>query len=138
MKYLITSTVWNGEIELEYCENSLMNSLSLKNADLSEQQHIIFLKILPRELAELHALMAKQPNLVLTEIKEEITFDMFWKKYQAPELSKKKKALTAWNRLTEANRIKAFNYIQKYISRMQSWQSKQYAETYLNSDIWNN
>lgn len=144
-KYIITSSAWAGEVDLVYSDDTLDNKdgnmllvlLDIRRAELSEQQHIWFLRSMPRELAGLEKKL-EGSSAKLTEVATEITFDMFWKRYRAPENSKKKSALLAWNRMPKAEQIKAYNHIAKYERGIQSWQTRQYAETYLNSDLWNN
>lgn len=144
-KYIVTSTTWAGEVELIYSDETLDNKdgnmllvfLDIRRAELSEQQHIWFLRSMPRELAGLEEKL-KNTSATLTEVAIEVTFEMFWKRYNAPANSKKKKAQLAWNRLPAGEQLKAFNHIARYERNMQSWQTKQYAETYLNSELWNN
>jgi hypothetical protein len=144
-KYIITSSAWIGEVELIYSDemleskdgNMLLVMLDVRRAELSEKQHIWFLKSC-REFSEFAPKIKTAPGVVITEIDIEVTFDMFWKRYRAPENSKKKSALLAWNRMPKAEQVKAFNHIPKYERGIQSWQTRQYAETYLNSDLWNN
>lgn len=138
MKYSITSTAWQGEIIVEYSESQLLVNCDLSGATLSEKQHMWFLKNLPRELYELQKLIDNAPTAKIMPVNQDITFDQFWKRYQAPPNSKKKVALARWNKLSKADKVKAFNHIRKYELNMQQWQSKMYAETYLNSELWNN
>jgi hypothetical protein len=144
-KYIITSSAWDGEVELIYSDemleskdgNMLLVMLDVRRAELSEPQHIWFLKSC-REFSEFEPKIKSAPGVVIAEVAIEVTFDIFWKRYKAPYNSKNKKALLAWNRLPVSEQIKAFNYIAKYERGIQSWQTRQYAETYLNSDLWNN
>lgn len=138
MRFVLTSTAWAGQIVLEYNEAGLLLESNLKDAELSEQQHLWFLRNIPRELAELQVLIAKVQSAKLTPVPETITFDMFWDRYGEKLRSSRKKALTKWNRMSEADRAKAFLFIKKYENSMQAWQNKMYAETYLNRELWNN
>jgi len=144
-KYIVTSTSWAGEVELLYTdatlnekETMLLAYLDMRRAELSEKQHVWFLRELPRELAELQQLLEKAPNATLTEVPMEITFEMFWKRYGAPENSKKKKAQLAWNRMKQYDQVKAYNHIARYERNLANWQTKMYAESYLNAELWNN
>jgi len=136
-RYLLTSTAWNGEIEITYNDLHLLVNLDLSRADLSEQQQIWFLRNMPRELAELQALMNKAASATLTELGE-VTFEMFWIRYDETIRSSKKKALKIWNRLSAKDREKAFHFIRRYENSIASGVSKKYAETYLNAELWNN
>ncbi len=136
--YLLTCDAWDGEIEVVYNDLSLMLSLDTSRAQLSESQQIWFLRNMPRELAELQKLVEKHPRLKLTEIKVDVTFDMFWERYNEKIRSSKKKAEKAWSRLSKTDRTKAFRHIQTYEMHLHAGTQKKYAETYLNSELWNN
>ena len=138
MKYLLTSTAWPGEIEIVYNDLQLLVSHDTSRADLSENQPLWFLKNLPRELCELQQLSDKSTSATLTEVKDEITFEKFWSRYDEKLRSSKKKALKVWNRLTEADQIKAYKFISKYEQSIPNGVAKKYAETYLNVELWNN
>lgn len=138
MKYLLTSTAWPGEIEIVYNDLQLLVSHDTSRADLSENQQLWFLKNLPRELCELQQLIDKSTSATLTEVKDEITFEKFWSRYDEKLRSSKKKALKVWNRLTEADQIKAYKFISKYEQSIPNGVAKKYAETYLNVELWNN
>lgn len=138
MKCELTSSMWAGDISFAYDVTGLLINFDVSRSGMTSTQHQSFLQWLPRTLAELKELLVKAPHLKFVEIVEEITFDMFWKRYQAPVNSKKKAALTTWNRLKKADQVKAFNHIRKYEGNIQAWQTKMYAETYLNSFLWNN
>ncbi len=144
-KYIVTSTSWAGEVELLYTDATLdekdtmlLGYLDMRRAELSEKQHIWFLRSLPRDLAELEQMLLKAPNATLTEVPIEISFEMFWKRYGAPANSKKKKAQLAWNRMKQYDQVKAYNHIFKYERNLANWQTKMYAESYLNAELWNN
>jgi len=136
--FLLTSTAWQGEIEIHFNESDLLITCDLSRAVLSEQQHLWFLKRMPVELAELKALIAKTQTAKLTEIKEEITFETFWNRYDDKVRSSRKKAQRIWDRMTTANRVKSFRHISTYEATRPAGVAKKYAETYLNAETWNN
>lgn len=74
----------------------------------------------------------------LTEVTLNITFEMFWNRYDDKVLSSRRKTEARWNRMTKADQIKAFNFINRYEQNIPTGTRKKYAETYLNSEIWNN
>jgi len=138
-RYLMTSTAWDGEIELEYTDNGLLLSCDLSGTGLTESQHVWFLRKLPRELAELAALCKGRDTVTLTELAEtEVTFALFWNRYDEKVRSSKKKAERAWNRLNQSSRIKAYRYIQRYEQSIPPGVAKKYAESYLNAELWDN
>lgn len=135
--FLWTSTSFEGELEFVFNERGLL----VKYADrgtLSNEQRAWILANLPRTQAELRELAAKSKTIRLVEVKQEVTFDMFWDKYDHKAVSNKKKATATWKRMPEAEQIKAYNYINRYLQSLPGGVSKKYAETYLNSQLWNN
>lgn len=138
MKYRVTSTSWEGHIELVYNELQYLISFDTQFAQLTEKQQQWFLNRMPRELSELQRLLVNS-TAKIEEVKEqEITFDMFWDRYDEKVRSTKKKSRIAWNRLMADDRIKAYNFIPKYKRNILPGTAVKYAETYLHSEIWNN
>lgn len=136
--YLLTSPKWPGEIEVVYNDLNLMVSIDISRADLAEKQQIYFLRDLPREMAELMKLKEKSPTLVITEVEQEVTFEMFWNKYDEKIRSSRKRTERAWNRMSKTNQVKAYRFIEKYKMNLLPGTNSKYAETYLNAELWNN
>lgn len=137
-KYLLTSSKWDGEIEVVYNDLNLMVSIDISRADLAEKQQIYFLRDLPREMAELEILKQKSPTLVVTEVVQEVSFEKFWNHYDEKIRSSKKRAEKAWNKLNKTDQVRAYNYIDKYKQSLYANTNAKYAETYLNAELWNN
>lgn len=137
-KYLLTASSWTGEIEIEFNDFNLLTKCDTGRAELSEPQQVWFLKNMPRTRIELQELIAKTTTATLTEVKEDITFDLFWNRYNEKVRSSKKKTLKVWNRLGIADQVKAYKYIGKYEQSIAPGVGKKYAETYLNAELWNN
>ncbi|MCX6232640.1 MAG: hypothetical protein NTZ33_13975 [Bacteroidetes bacterium] len=137
-QYQLTSDAFTGFVDLYFNELGLLVEFSLKSAGLSEQQQIWILKKMPRELPELQLIVEGAPNLKLTEIKLEITFEMFWNKYDDKLISSRKKTLAKYNKLNKTDQLKAYNYISMYFASISAGTRKKYAETYLNAELWNN
>ena len=138
LKYALTSTVWTGEILITYNKESLLINLDISNANLSVQQHVWFLKNMPRELLELENFVKTSNTVTLVQVELEVSFEMFWNKYNEKLRSSKKKSQVTWNRLPKAEQMKAYNYIRRYEQNIPGGVLKKYAETYLHSEIWNN
>ena len=131
----MTSVTFTGYIEFAFNDNSLLEKYQI-SAELSERQQIYLLKNMPRELPELDNL--KSSTVTITEINQEVTFDMFWNRYDEKIRSSKKKALSGWNKMSKANQVRAFRFISKYESNILPGTAKKYAETYLNAELWAN
>lgn len=131
----VTSVTFTGYIELLFNDLGLLTKYEI-HADLNERQQIYLLKNMPREIVEIDKL--KTSNVTITEIKQEITFDMFWDKYDDKVNSSRKRALAKWNKITPSDRARAFWFVAKYLSSIPSGTRKKFAETYLNAELWNN
>lgn len=136
-KFIYTSDALGGEVTFEF-ENDLLLRFDMSKAQFSEAQHINFLRYLPRELAEVTKFLEASTGGKFTEILEDVTFDKFWDRYNEKIRSSKKKTLQKWNRLSQLNRNKAYYFISKYEMSIPNGVPKKYAETYLNSELWNN
>ena len=136
--FFLTSTAWKGQIEIIYNDSDLLLSCDLTKAVLSEPQHLWFLKRMPGDLAGLKQLIDNTSTAKMTEINQEITFEMFWSKYDDKVRSSRKKAERIFNRMTRANQVRAFRHISTYEASRPSGVAKKYAETYLNAETWNN
>ncbi|KAF0199010.1 MAG: hypothetical protein FD170_3938 [Bacteroidetes bacterium] len=136
--YSLTSPHFTGEVLFQFNDVGLLLSYDAKEATLSEKQQVYLLRHLPRELSEVKNMLEKSPDAKFEEVKLDITFELFWKRYNAPLNSKKKAALARWNRMSQSERNRAYYFIHIYESRMQPGVAKMYAETYLNSELWNN
>ena len=136
--FQLTASSFEGAVDLYFNDLNLLERFDTSRADLSEKQQIWILQSLPRELAEVKSVMKKSPNVKITEVSEEVTFDMFWNKYDDKLCSSKKKAILKWNKMPLSERQKAYNSISKYFQYLAPGTRKKYAETYLNAELWNN
>lgn len=138
MTYSLTSEAFTGEVIFQFNECGLLISYDATGADLSEKQQVFLLRNLPRELAEVKAMLGNSPLAKFVQVKAEITFEMFWDRYNDKVRSSRKKALLKWVRLSQGDRVKAYHFISKYEMNIPQGVAKKYAETYLNSELWNN
>lgn len=75
---------------------------------------------------------------VITELVEEITFDMFWQRYDDKARSSKVKTQRAWDKMPEREQVKAYQFIPRYFQSIPPGVCKKYATTYLSDQLWNN
>lgn len=137
-RYSLTSTAFNGEVIFEFNEFGLLEKFDLSAAELSEKQQLYILRDLPRELPELNRVLGDSKTAKLTEVTSQITFAMFWDRYNEKSRSSKKKSEKRWDRMSKTNQFKAYHFIFKYESNLRPGTVKKYAETYLNDELWNN
>ena len=141
ISYYMTSQSFEGEIEFHFDHMDLLASIVF-NAGLKDFHYnfIFFYKPYNVELMEamIEAIKKSKNNSVFTKQTKELTFEDFYNKYDEKALSSKKKTQIRWNNMKKATQIKAFMYINKYFQNLPSGVRKKYAETYLNSEIWEN
>jgi hypothetical protein len=66
-----------------------------------------------------------------------VTFEQFWNAYNDKVRSSKVKTQRAWDKLTQLDRLQAYNYIKKY-ERNRGSAEKKYATTYIADRLWDN
>ena len=75
-------------------------------------------------------------KIALTEIERHVSFEDFWEKYNY-KASGRIPSQKAWEKLTQAEQLAAFDYIPAYESHLKLKQTaKKYGATYLNSKIY--
>lgn len=137
-EYILTSSnMPNGEIHLSYSEAGILAGFKIVG-QITASQHNWLVSKLPKALNQLSILVNQVERLKLTEVKEDITFEMFWNKYDEKKLSSKKRSEAKWNRMQKSEQIKAYNFINRYFLSIPGGVAKKYAETYLNAENWNN
>jgi len=136
--YHFTSAKFEGFVKLIYDDHELLCSYDITSAQLTEEQKIWLLKRLPRELAELSFLLSKMEGGKITEVTIEVTFEVFWKRYNDAARSSKKKTEKIWKKMNVHEQLKAYNFIGNYEASISNGIAKKYATTYLNDELWNN
>jgi hypothetical protein len=131
---MITSSKFAGELEFRYQEGLLMFFENRAVISTAELQWVH--KNMPMWEDDVELVIKKTQTLKATEIKREITFDMFWDKYDHKSISNRKKSETRWKRMSKAQQAKALYFIDKYFASIPHGVAKKYAETYLNSELW--
>lgn len=136
--WLLTSPEFEGEIVLEYDDEGRLLRLDIR-AKLTDGQRSWFVNNLPPSLAKLQALLKSSGSRSrLEEVTFEPRFDDFWIKYDDRTTSSRKRSLAKWNRMSKMDQLKAYRYINRYFAEIPYGTRKKFAETYLNSELWNN
>lgn len=136
-KYTITSQKYKGQVIITFA-NSIVILFNAIEASLTTTQVQWFLtNALKGEEAFYNMVVAADVFTIVGE-KEELTFEMFWNRYNEKTHSSKRKAQLKWNRMSKQQQILAYMHITAYFKSIPSGIAKKYAETYLNSEIWNN
>jgi len=136
--YTITSPRFTGAVTIIFDDNNHCHYFNAQEATLTPTQLKWFLEKLTMPLqAFLKQIESKQVFTIVGQM-QELTFDMFWNTYNEKKLSSKKKAQAKWNKLNKQQQILAYLHIPKYFKSIPNGIAKKYAETYLNSELWNN
>jgi hypothetical protein len=136
LTFHLTSIAWTGYIEFVFNDNYLLDKRE-NHAELSKGQHEFLVTHLPAELCELEQKL-KTSNTTITEIKENITFEMFWDRYDDKINSSKFKTERQWNKMNPVDQSKAYHFIPRYFAHVPQGTRKKYATTYLSDQLWNN
>lgn len=137
IKYTITSHKYKGQVIIVFA-NAVIQVFNAQDATLTPTQVAWLLHAaLKGEEAFLKAADNADAFTIIGE-KEELTFEMFWNRYNEKTHSSKRKAQLKWNRMSKQQQILAYMHITAYFKSIPSGIAKKYAETYLNSEIWNN
>jgi hypothetical protein len=137
--YILTSEKFTGEIEFRYSESGLLAGYD-NRAGFTVSQHRWLLQHLPVAADALQGLAGIVGGRI-TEMKVELTFERFWKQYFAgrpKDNSSRKRAEARWNRMSKSEQAKAYAYIDAYLGKVAYGTQPKHAETFLNSELWNN
>lgn len=136
-KYSITSPAFSGEVIIGFNDESeKFEMVDFSSSGVNDEQKAWMLRHLPATAKSVDSLKTKTSTI--TELVEMVTFELFWQKYDDKLSSSKKRTETKWNKMSELDQREAYQYIAKYFANIPSGTRKKYAETYLNSELWNN
>ena len=134
----ITSTKFNGYAELKFGESDNFKGVDFTESNISMEQQKWILQKLPADVHALGMYDKYKDAITVTEVTQDITFDMFWNQYDDKLSSSKKKTKARWDKMPASEQTKAFRHIGKYFASIPAGTRKKYAETYLNAELWNN
>lgn len=134
--FILTSPAFEGEVELVYVDGVIV-SVIMEKATLRTEMTMAILKHVGIKIEDVKLVCGDSTTAKLVEIVKEVTFDEFWKRYNN-KISNKKRTMNKWNSMAKGEQKKAFEFVNKYYAMLPPGQVAKYAETYLNSEIWNN
>ena len=133
-KYSLTNPYIDGDITLMYEDGLLVEYVI--NGSISPKALQSLIAKFPLTIELLQELL-KNPNTKAVVLPPDLSFARFWNKYAyKPPGSSKKLAEAKWNKMNEAERMAAMQYIPVYDMSLNNGIGKKYAETYLNQKIW--
>lgn len=134
--FLVTTAAAPEGVQYTYTEDGLFVGVEIKQANMAAGTRQSIINKLQLSLNECLSYF-KTRACTVVELQQEITFAMFWDKYSDKQRSSRKRTEKLWNKLSEADHVKAFYYIETY-NRHRGNAEKKYAETYLSDELWNN
>lgn len=133
---IMTSDAIDGQVSFEYNENGYLAAMII-DAYLTIAQMNFLSANLPWLQTQIESLKNKTKKATFVVTDREITFDMFWNRYNDKSRSSKKKTETQWDKLSKTDQVKAYMYIPVYLNNKGAAEKK-YATTYLSDELWNN
>ena len=133
---IMTSPKMPGSITFTYNEDGFISLLNISDT-LQECQYLWLLQNLPVNIKDINTLVKKVPDAKFIEKKLEVTFDMFWNRYNDKQRSSKLKTERLWAKMTPVNQTRAYLFIPRY-NTLRGTAEKKYATTYLSDELWNN
>lgn len=131
--YQLPSTIFQCDVRITYNDHGTLINFEVMNPDAKPENATETSRLYVTENGFKEAV--KHFGLKVIEVQREITFDMFWKRYNYP--LDKQPAQKAWMKLSKDSQIRAYDYIPMYESQRKSTGSnKKYPATYLNSGIY--
>lgn len=140
-KFIYQSKHIRGDVLAGFHETTeLLLLIDISTAEMSNDQHYAFMLNFPRCMSEFFELVKQKPTeRTITEIFDNVSFNMFWDKYNHKSLSSKRKTEKIWDKMAKVEQQRAYNFIVKYDKMIaQAGHPKKHAETYLNSYLWDN
>lgn len=136
LKITMTSAQFRGSLVFNYNEAGLLIRLDI-DADLTDKQKKIITEDLPWTAEAAKQFMARYDKATYLVQEQELTFDMFWNRYNDKARSSKVKTEKAWDKMKKTEQLKAYIFIPTYF-RNKGTAEKKYATTYLSDELWNN
>jgi hypothetical protein len=137
-KFICTAKTFVGEVHILYASNNQLLLIDFQQATLAPRQ-IEYLKVKCPAVYD-DTFVAAFGNAPLEFVAEgyKVSFEMFWERY-AHKVNKKR-CMQLWDKLSEANKVKAFAGLNPYLRHLQynTWKNKADPETYLRNQYWLN
>lgn len=136
-RYLLTSTQFEGEIELRYSPEG--DLICYENrAHLSELQIKWIAHSLPVRVEHVRQLIGESKTARLFEVPEDLSFARFWSDYRY-KVGNKARAQKLYDELSDADKMRALRRIAIYDDFVKVKKiGKVYAETYLSQRRFDN
>ena len=134
-RFLITSPKFTGQAELLYNDAGVLCKIDCTDTNMGAAIHQ-FKQQVPAREGMLQESFSSQT--VIIEAEFEVTFDMFWKKYN--KKLNKSRCIMLWGKMNKAHQVQAFFGVDSYDKylKKEGWRNKADPETYLRNAYWEN
>jgi hypothetical protein len=136
-RFLITSPAFNGQAEVVYNKDGLLCTIDTRNAEMPIKTIEAFKLKIPVVLVNLQEVFANSKATII-EADFEVTFEMFWNKYDRK--INRKRCMPLWDKLSKPDQVQAYYGIDAYDKylKKESWRSKCDPDKYLRDRYWEN
>jgi len=136
-RYLITSTLFDGEIEFRYRADEALKHFENRSTMDDNLLSRLFTKFPFTRTALVE--LCTGSLLTLAQVSVQVLFKDFWEAY-GYKVGNKARAEKLWNALTDTDRVAIMEYLPKYDAYLAARprMEKLYAETFLNQRRWEN
>lgn len=134
-RFLITSPKFSGQAEVLYTDAGVLCKIDVVDTTMGDQLMHHFKAAIG---VTIDTMSLKLTTCIIVEADYEVTFDMFWKKYN--KKINKARCILLWNKLNKTMEVQAYHGIDAYDKylKKEGWRNKADAETYLRNKYWEN
>lgn len=133
-QFILTSSEFHGQVTFIYTDSGnlkMFNDESIMN----EPQQRFLLTHLPRTISEILEWKKRSKTAKFREVDFEVSFEQWWEKYGYK--TGRLKAVEQWQKLKPIERIRAFEYIDRYKTKKKlEGTALLYPERYLKNRVW--
>jgi len=136
-RFLITSSAFTGEADILYDGDGRLVKLDLIATNMPAAIVNIFKEKVPGQIERLETAFTPG-SVTIVETSYEVTFEMFWNKYDYKV--NKKRCEPLWSKLSKASQVEAYIGVDAYNKFLKGtgWRKKADPEKYLRDHYWEN
>lgn len=109
--YILTSTGTSGQVEYTFDEADYLIAFKF-DAIMTDSQRTHILRRMPLTRPGLESLEALSPNITITELDQDISFDAFWNAYN--KKINRKRCEPLWAKLKDSDKVLCLASIKPY------------------------
>jgi hypothetical protein len=131
--YILTSTKFEGEIELVYDEREQISAFEIRT-ELTHQQLINFFGKFPITIADIKYL-EQSPVITILEVPEDLSFERFWSEWCGKQANRER-AKVLYDKMPKKDKVRciwSLKAYKRYIDRNSNWYNPQYPDSYLSA-----